>query len=387
MVASKLHVLTLIAISLCLRFAGMLFLPLEPRNIDMNRYLEQAYYLATQHVFFMDGTPTAFNGPLYPFILALLVRNLRLVQIFLVICGTGTAVLTYYLARAILSNRWSFVAALGVACGPMSVRWSSVLLTDTLFTLLSTLGLYWWARRKDVAAGVAWGLSLLTRPLPLLFLPLTRRKWLIATAILIVLPWIARNWIVFHRPMLVSAGIGQNLLIGTLNFSTHQSAWDQITETQFFEKNELDQMTEAERDEAKSRLAIQRITNQPLSWLQARAKQYPLLFADMGQYLFETEGRAKQFIKPLFLAGNFLFLCLGIYGLWCVRDRFWELDYLVLWPIYVALIHLPLWCEARYALPIVPSMCILAVLGLRGPAFDRLLRVVKEPGRSVLERV
>ena len=165
--------------------------------------------------------------------------------------------------------------------------------------------------------------------------------------------------------MLVSAGIGQNLLVGTLNFSTHKSAWDQIKETHFFEKNELDQMTEAQIDDACRRLAIQRITNQPLSWLQARVKQYPLLFADMGQYLWETEGRAKQIIKPLFLAGNFLFLCLAIYGLWCVRDRFWKLDYLVLLPIYVALIHLPMWCEARYALPIVPSMCILAVFGLR----------------------
>lgn len=367
------NVVSLSVIAFALRFAVLVWFPIEPRNADMDRYLEQSYYLATQHSFAMNGVPTAFNGPAYPLVLALFGRNLRAVQLLFVLCGTATVILTYHLARTILDRKWSYVAGLAMALAPMSVRFSSVLLTETLYTLLITAAIYCWAKHRNKLSGVAFGLSLLVRPLALVFIPFTRKWTIVLVACAVMLPWAVRNWYQFGKPMLVSAGVGQNLLIGTIDFD--RSSWQQINDTQFF-GDELDALSETERDNARRDLALQRIAANPVLWVKARAKQYPALFADQGQYLFDGPGLRKTIVRTAFLSANFVFICLSIFGIWLLRRDVLRFDYLVFFPVYVALVHLPMWCEARYSLPAVPEMIILSTIGVRSLP-DLLIRADK----------
>jgi len=45
------------------------------------------------------------------------------------------------------------------------------------------------------------------------------------------------------------------------------------------------------------------------------------------------------------------------------RTRFAELSHLTLFPLFLALVSLPLWIEPRYGLPMMPLIAILSAAG------------------------
>src|SRR5258707_1887462 len=102
------------------------------------------------------------------------------------------------------------------------------------------MALVWWARERllaadttdgtgrAVAAGVLWGIAILTRETVLYFVPLAavwlatrpgsgarvRAAAFLAVALLVVAPWTYRNWLEFHAFVPVSTAGGQNLFQG-----------------------------------------------------------------------------------------------------------------------------------------------------------------------------
>ena len=256
-----------------------------------------------------------------------------------------------------------------MALAPMSVKYSVVLLTETLFTFLVTAALVLWSRGKWKLSGLAWGLSMLTRPTSLFFVlllflfGLKQRRHLIMASIafLTVLPWTVRNAVQFHSFIPVASQGGGILLLGTVNLNFREPIWTQIDHTVLFLPEDLEGKPESVQDRILFWKAIDIIRAHPLEWLKARAKQYPLFFADTGQYLHHI---SKRGVEGVFLTGNALFLLLSLIGLYILRDHFWRLAFLTLWPTYFALIHLPMWVEARYSLPIVPEMIILSTISV-----------------------
>jgi hypothetical protein len=111
-----------------------------------------------------------------------------------------------------------------------------------------------------------------------------------------------------------------------------------------------------------------------LHWLLVRAKQYPKLFLDTGPYILDPDAdpdrqaRASSrllpfFIKAIFVAGNVLAIGLAALGIFFERARLLSLSHIMLFPLYISVIHLPLWIEPRYSLPVMPLVAILAAVG------------------------
>ena len=55
------------------------------------------------------------------------------------------------------------LAGIGMALAPMTGRFTAVILTETLFTFLLTLGIFWWSRKHYALTGVTFGFGMLTR--------------------------------------------------------------------------------------------------------------------------------------------------------------------------------------------------------------------------------
>lgn len=368
--------------------------------VDGADYLALAKNLAFYHVFSLDAqtlAPTAHRPPLYPALIALLwwgggapVYAVLLLQALL---GTLTVSLVYLMARDRFSRPTALLAAAGMTLAPMTCLFTAALLTETLFTFLLMLGLFFWGRGNAVWAGVAFGLAILTRPalmpflvaLPLLsLLPAWRKHrpahvliFIVAMAVASV--WIVRNALVFGRFVPVAAsGWGTNLLCGTLETDTGGRVWDG---TAWVPLNldthpllKVEGTDEVQKDRIRMARAVSRIASAPWHWLVVRAKQYPKLLIDNGDYLLgsynlsirEAIRAARPFVvlvKLIFILTNLLVFALAAYGIYCERARFVALEHVTLFPIFLLAVHLPLWIEPRYLIPAMPLVAILAAAG------------------------
>ncbi|HVF46332.1 MAG TPA: glycosyltransferase family 39 protein [Pyrinomonadaceae bacterium] len=382
---------------------------------DSAEYLLLARNLVTHGAFSLADnaeTLTAHRPPLFPAMIAVLWRGdeapVTAVLIANVALGSVTVCLTYLIARDRFDRRIALVAAAMLAFGPMTCLFTVTVLTETLFTFLVALAIFLWGRGLFAGAGTAFGLSALTRPsifpylaaLPLLAIfPSFRRFWrgylIILAAVLVVASgWIIRNATVFDRFILVaSSGWGTNLLCGTLETDTGGRVWNGDAWAPLdLKTNPVTQVEgitdETEIDRVRMKTAISRIAEAPVNWMVVRAKQYPKLFIDNGDYLLGAgnlplreafrAGRADViFVKVLFLGANLAVLMLAVYGIFTLRARLADHAHIVLFPVFGMLIHLPAWIEPRYFLPMMPMMFILAAVGME--RLSILRRLFPEP--------
>jgi len=345
----------------------------------------------------LDGTPllpTALRPPLYPAFIALLWRgeSVPITATLLAQCCLGAAAvgLTYLIARDRFDRGIAVLAGAGMTVAPMTGRFTAVLLSETLFTFLLTLGVFFWGRRHHRWSGVMLGLATLVRvtlwPFVILLPLLTflrpwraeRRAYLVIMiiALSITAIWVGRNAYVFHRFIPVaSGGYGTNLLLGTLttdeatNLSRRRAVLrgpDQVEADSTHDESTI----EAERRQA----AIARIRSDPPHWLLARAEQYPKLFIDGGAYLFgdanlpfmkvvQERWIEQMVVRSVIIAGNIMVWLLALLTLLIERRRIVSLSHIVLFPIYLCVVSLPLWVESRYALPMMPLVAVLASAG------------------------
>lgn len=363
---------------------------------DSPHYLALARNIAFHHSFSLTtGIPTASRPPLYPFLIAALwwteSAPITAVVFLQVICGAASAVLVCLIAKDRFSLQIALLAALGVTFAPMTVRYTAVILTEPVFTFLIVLGFFLWGRNHGVGAGLSFGLAALTRTvvLPFLFCVAlltflsawrhNRRLYLLifATAIGVASVWIVRNAVVFRKFILVqSTGYGVNLFAGTIETQIYgDDVWTKVIK-QLGPDNE-NAPDEADSDRKLMLRAVARIETDPPQYLRARLKQYPRLFLDSGDYLLGSsnitfdEAVQKRdalvvIIKVSFMLGNIAIFVLAIYGIFLEKERFVSLGHIILFPVFFSLIHLPMWIESRYSLPIMPLVLILAARAIAG---------------------
>ena len=363
---------------------------------DSTVYLAIAKNIAFHHSFSLTtGIPTASRPPFYPALIAAFwwsdsapVTEVVLLQI---ICGAATVVLVYLIAKDRFSHRVALLAALGATFAPMAVHYTAVILTEAVFTFLLALGFFLWGRNRGVAAGVAFGLAALTRTtvipflgglLLLTFLPPwrhNRRLYVLffVGASVVMSVWIIRNAVVFRKFILVqSVGYGLNLFAGTIEPQLYgDDLWPRVIKE--FDSNEENAQDEADRDRKFMLRALKRIETDPRQYLRARLKQYPRLFLDSGDYLLGSSNitfnealqkrrAAVVIVKISFMLGNIAVCALAVYGIFLERRRFVSLSHIILFPVFLALVHLPMWIENRYSLPMMPLVLILAARGIEG---------------------
>ncbi|HKS29837.1 MAG TPA: glycosyltransferase family 39 protein [Pyrinomonadaceae bacterium] len=374
---------------------------------DTSDYLTIARNLAFHHVFSLSDNPsgpllpTTHRPPLYPALIALLwwgdsppVVAVMLLQSLL---GAATVSLVYLMARDRFNRHVAVLASLGMALAPMTGFFTAVLLTETLFTFLLTLAVFWWGREKAVLAGLALGLAALTRPgvlffilaLPLLsLLPSMRHRLrtflIIAVAAVAVLsPWVVRNAVVFGRFIPVAAsGWGMNLLCGTIETELvgikvwTGSEWALLDISNHPLLQVPPGLSETEKDSVLLSRAVARIVESPGQWLVVRAGQYPKLFLDSGNYLLGSHNIPISqalaelrfgvlLVKGLFLLGNLFVIVVAALGFFTERKRMASLIHLVSFPVFLLLAQLPMWTESRYSLPIMPMAAIFFAVGWR----------------------
>jgi len=342
----------LFVIALIFRLS-MLVIPANRDAGDQSQYLELAQNLRTYGVFGTGDVPRAHRPPLYPAILAVI--GPTGVQVLQMAAGSALAPLTFAIASLLMPPAGALSAGLAMALAPMSSRYCTLYMTETLFTFLLALGMFFWMIRKPVAGGICFGLATLLRAVLfpfLLVLPLLalRRAWRSAvivsvTAIAVIAPWTLRDYFVVHHFVPVaSAGWGSNLFQGTLDVP-RPDPWPFIMRERA-----------GDMEEALLKRGVQRIRENPGRWLVVRAKQYLLLYIDDSDYI-----RASW--KPFFLAGNIALLVLAVLGAWRLRPGppVW------VFPAFLAVSQLPMWTEARYSLPAVPFLVIMAAGLFAGP--------------------
>jgi 4-amino-4-deoxy-L-arabinose transferase-like glycosyltransferase len=371
---------------------------------DSQWYIATARNLAFNHFFSADSFhPTAYRPPLYSGLIAALwlgssapVFTILLVQAAL---GTLTVMLTYLVARKHGNRAVALAASVGLALAPMTGRFAAVILTETLFTFLVTLGIFFWSRKRYALTGLAFGLGMLTRvtllPFVLVLLLLTlARPWqklrrnyltiaLVALAVCSI--WMVRNAVVFHRFIPVAAsGYGTNLLIGSMELSEADDvAARKASLGRVDSAGGIGSSDETEFDRVRLRAALHRIRERPSSWLKARWQQYPRLFIDSGSYWFGAEGvpfseairqrkMGQVLIRSGMILGNLLVFVLAFIGVVARRSQIVQLTEIILFPLFLALVALPLWIEPRYGLPMMPCVAILSAIG--AAEIRRLLR-------------
>jgi len=362
--------------------------------------------LAFHHVFGLnEGAETLLPGaqrpPLYPSLIAALwwgdAAPITAILVLQAVLGAATVALVYLIARGQFSRTTAILAGVGMVFARMTCLYTAFILTETLFTFLITLGVFLWGRQRSVPAGIAFGMAALTRTtiLPFLLalfliplLPKWRKQWrtyivisIIAIAVSSI--WVMRNASALGRFIPVQeSGFGQNLLFGTFETKT---LWGQIWNGREWTADQDEHplvstgegLNGMERERLRMRLALGRIANDPLHWLVVRAQQYPRLFMD-DSVIYQNEPFLLIVKGILFHLCNFIIIALAVFGVFIERARFVSLSHLTLFPAFILIIHLPLWIEPRYSLPMMPMVVILAAVG----AMHLLERLRARPRRS-----
>ena len=247
---TRLAIVTIAICALLIR-AAFAVTSAESLHADPDAYRQIAENLRQNGVYGSTSSPTAFRPPLYPVLLAALTINGEVTSMAVgglhVLCGVLTVVLTFVLACHWRLGRWSCMAAVLVAIDPILLNQSSLVMTETLATLLATAGLFvlssWGAKpsiRKAILAGFVCGLACLCRPTFIPWLGLSalvmvlqrctswRISWKISSlrdsiggsmafllvASLVVSPWGFRNYYVFGVPKATTTHGGYTVLLG-----------------------------------------------------------------------------------------------------------------------------------------------------------------------------
>jgi 4-amino-4-deoxy-L-arabinose transferase-like glycosyltransferase len=349
--------------------------------------------IATGRAYSYNGiVGTASRPPLYPAVIAALMRVTNHPHIAIVAvqiaCGTATVALAASLASRAFGRRAGLITGSALALAPMSAHFTSSVMSETIFTFLIVASMWAWQADRTAAAGVALGLAALTRPIAQPFIialaisaalfrraPRQRQRLRIAAfAMLTLAPWIARNVIQSGRFIVSDGSWGASLAYGAVELHSGSNRNAQVAAALNFHALPMDTPPAGELPAI--RLVLRRAAADPTGWIRARLSQYPWLLIDTGDY-FPTRINAVTFFNALrnrhfapvmlklsFIASNLLVLALAARGVWFARRRAADLVEVWLFPAFVLVAQLPVWVEPRFAVPIVPFLVMFAAAGL-----------------------
>jgi 4-amino-4-deoxy-L-arabinose transferase-like glycosyltransferase len=323
--------------------------------------------------------PTAGRSPLYPMTIAALwwgdAPPVLAVRILQVILSSLIASLIYLIGGRVFDHRAGLLAGIGMAFAPLSAHMAATLHTHVLFTFLATLGLWLFGRNQSFLAGIALGAATLTRSvlLPVLVLAAVaalifrfrRHAHLLMAlgAILVISPWTVRNAITQHAFIPVaSMGWGANIFLGTFDVPYGGGHVWMVAGP---DANRILAQATSIEDAERRMLSdgLRRIAQDPVGWLQVRAKQYPRLFLASPYYLPDA-GLPRILINVPYFAAGILFLVMALWGLFRARHKWRDAYYLAAIPLFLCVAQFPALTEERYSVDMIPMLMIFAGFGL-----------------------
>jgi len=325
---------------------GVLLTPAALRA-DPDGYRAIALNLLEQGTLGHGEIPTAYRPPLYPLLLvpplALGPLGRAAVGLLHLVLGLATVWLTYQLAlRWGLGRRAAPAAALLVACDPLLVAGSALVMTETLAALLALTSLACLSGASErptpwrlATTGACLALAILCRPT---FLPWTLAAalllpwlaackggaapvwaaaralaWFAAPVALVLAPWAIRNQVQFGRPIVTTTHGGYTLLLGNnLHFYDHlrSAPWGTIWLADKLQED-LAALTPSRRtaadeiaaevtaDQTAYRLAWQTIRDQPATFACACAVRVGRLWSPLPHQVSPQEGAVMRWLRYL----------------------------------------------------------------------------------------
>jgi len=341
----------------------------------------------------VDGSPTAYRLPLYPYLLSVSYSvsgsSHAFVKIVQAAADACSAWLVFLIASLLFSEQVAILALLIFGFFPIQILYTTFLLTETIFTTLFLFMIWLIVRPQggqntltsDIVFGLTLGLSLLIKPAAVVALPLycsrhwssgTDRKplWrslaiilLVASAVLC--PWAIRNYRTFGRFSLTS-NAGINFWIGAHDGANGGYAMPR-------DDNPLDAFhDEWQRSDEGYKRGIEFIRRQPSAYafLMLEKSAHFIAVDYMAQQTFDAvvfrtpdPSKAARYSDVtalsivLFQLPFVITLLLATLGLICfdMKDRAGALftgGAVLLW----LAVHLAVYAGGRYRFPIVPLL-------------------------------
>ncbi len=394
---------------------------LTPKIVDEQQYTQIAENIRAGNGFaWAPGQPTSIRPPLYPGMLAatwsaLGGTSFQAIRLLQILMSIATAALVFWIGARVWSAEVGGIAAAIVWLYPSLIFYDSLILTETLFTLL--LVAFVAATVKTIttpgvlvaaACGVTLGLAALTRsvlwPLPLLLCPGVAlaldgrwsRRVTIAAVILVayavvVGPWAIRNTRLQHVVSIVDTMGGINLRMGNYEYTPDDRMWDAVSLRG--DKNWVHgiaddlgtgEITEGQKEKWAQRKAIEYMRAHPGETLRRSLIKFADFWglerefmAGLQQRLYAPPAWFGVLASTAILLAYALVAVLGVAGIWLARPRDARLLAVVLLPVLVLVAaHTIVFGHSRYHLPIVP------LLGL----FAAALAVERRPSLDFLHR-
>lgn len=365
--------------------------------------------------------PTAYRPPLYPLLLAAVgwtdfVGSIS-VGVLHGVLGVATVLLVFSLAQAWGLGRWAWCAALLVACDPILLNQSSLVMTETLATLLAVGGLLSLTRlsrcpqqsSRALQAGGVVALAGLCRPtflvwgamiaLALLFpgwilaggdrQPLASRLRLagafVAAMALVLSPWAIRNINALGRPIVTTTHGGYTLWLGNnpefygfLQRSRGGEVWDsQRLDQQYLQFRERTGYDELAADRWAQEQALASIWHQPAAFARACSWRVRSLWGLVPQRTSAEESAAGRLARSAVGAWYAVVFGLAGLGLVALGRRLWQPPWcaaLLLCLSFTAM-HAVYWSNLRMRAPLMPVICLAAAVGVRRIAHGRAASV------------
>jgi hypothetical protein len=379
------HLGALTVAALLVRLAFLILEPATHPVGDERTWTDWAINLASPRVSFSPfRIHLIFYPPVYPYFLAALYgatgsfEAARWVQAAvgaLLVPAVGLAGARAFSVRV---GTW----AAGVAAFYPDLVWFSVhFWSETVFLVL-----LWWGIERLLAAdlggaiapalvaGLAFGAAILTRETILYFLPVAA-AWLawrghgrgraqaagfLVTAVLVVAPWTYRNWVEFHAFIPVSTAGGQNLFQGNTRIP-RDVTYEMVDAVQ----GRVEQYHYARR------MGLQAIRERQPWWLFEKLRdEMPKLWEADSLALVHIKRGAYGPVAPAGAVSVALLVLvpylavLALFGIGLVRlPRTRPAALLIAFFAYYNLIHVVTHGFARYRLPIMPVVFLIAGVG------------------------
>lgn len=366
--------------------AGVLLFSPDALTSDPDGYRALAENLVEHGTLGSQDRPTAYRPPLYPCLLAACVAlgpaSRGAIGLMHLALGMGTVWLTFRLGQRFGLGRWAWLAAVLVACDPILLVQSTLVMTETLATFLAVAALGCLtvtAERRAVGsalvAGLMAGLCALCRPtflpwavtVPFVLLVVAKQKsqsrqglrlWggpdaapspeseerepqgsspgrlalVFAAALAATLcPWAIRNQVQFGRPILTTTHGGYTLLLANNPYFyqyLRTAPWGDVWENKQFDQAWLAKVPHGQTDEPHAdRLAyaeaLKNIRNEPATFCYACLVRLGRLFGVMPHRLAPDEATLRRCLRygvALWYGVELALAVLGV-GVVCVLAR------------------------------------------------------------------
>jgi tetratricopeptide (TPR) repeat protein len=347
------------------------------------------------------GTGPFFRAPFYAYFLGLIYavfdHSLAAARIVQHLIGSLTCALIFLFADRFFNRRIALLSGIAAVFYWVFIYFEDELLLDSLLTLMSLILIWLLLRAVKSAklktfflAGIVLGLTAITRPNYLAFWPVIliwlltvfgrqyrfiagRFAMLTLGCLIMIMPVTLRNVIVGHDLVLIASQGGINFYIGNNRYADGATAvipefgatW-QYADCEYMAKVESGRLGQPMKPSEVSsffyRQALTFIDEEPLPWIGLMLKKLSYFWNsyeisnNQNLYFFRRYASISKIMPPLF----FIVSPLSLIGLIALFRRDRKLHIIAYFIITYMLTVIAFFVTARFRLPVLPFLIILA---------------------------